>query len=77
MPAPALGHAIASLRARIARIEGEGGPTRGVLSFGIPQLDRRLLSGGCRTSEFVMTGGLWRLTGSQVGVPPPTHTDAC
>lgn len=27
---------------------------------------RRLLSGGCNLSEFVMTGGLWRLTGQQV-----------
>lgn len=38
--------AIASLRARIARLEGGGVPRREVLPFGIPVLDRRLPGGG-------------------------------
>lgn len=37
---------ISDLRERIARIEGEGAPARGVLPFGLPQLDRRLPQGG-------------------------------
>ncbi len=30
---------------------------------------RRLLEGGCELSEFVMTGGLWRLTGRPSTLP--------
>ncbi|KAK9805765.1 hypothetical protein WJX73_007272 [Symbiochloris irregularis] len=41
------------------------GDTAAAVAFVADEV-RRLLSGGCRTSEFIMTGGLWRLTGSQV-----------
>ncbi|WP_136653093.1 ImuA family protein [Paracoccus aeridis] len=46
MPAEVNSPTIAALRARIARIQGEGGPAGGVLPFGIPPLDRRLPGGG-------------------------------
>lgn len=38
--------AVAALRERIARIEGETRPTHAVLPFGIPALDERLHQGG-------------------------------
>ena len=46
MPARSFNPAIAALREQIARMEGDGGPERGVLPFGIPDLDRRLPGGG-------------------------------
>lgn len=42
----AISPAIAALRARIARLEGEGARTRDVLPFDVPALDRRLPGGG-------------------------------
>ena len=46
MPARSFNPALAALREQIAAMEGEGGPTRGVLPFGVPDLDRRLPGGG-------------------------------
>ena len=46
MLARSLNPAIAVLREQIARMEGEGGLARGVLPFGVPELDRRLPNGG-------------------------------
>lgn len=46
MPARPVRPALAALHARIALIEGDGGPARGSLPFGVPDLDRRLPSGG-------------------------------
>ena len=46
MPARPVRPALAALHARIALIEGDGGPARGTLPFGVPDLDRRLPSGG-------------------------------
>ena len=37
---------IAALRQQIAAMEGEGGPKRGVLPFGVDELDRGLPGGG-------------------------------
>ena len=46
MPARPFNPAIAALRQQIAAMEGEGGPERGVLPFGVDELDRRLHGGG-------------------------------
>ncbi|VDS10565.1 hypothetical protein PARHAE_03781 [Paracoccus haematequi] len=46
MPARSFNPALAALRDQIARMEGDGGPTRGALPFGVPALDRRLPQGG-------------------------------
>ena len=46
MPAQSFNPAIAALQAQIARMEGDSGPERGVLPFGVPDLDRRLPGGG-------------------------------
>ncbi|MGN7871758.1 ImuA family protein [Paracoccus sp. 22332] len=46
MPARSFNPALAALRDQIARMDGNGGPTRGVLPFGLPVLDRRLAQGG-------------------------------
>ncbi len=46
MPARPFNPAIAALRAQIAAMEGDGGRDRGVLPFGVPDLDRRLQGGG-------------------------------
>ncbi|WP_234853267.1 ImuA family protein [Paracoccus everestensis] len=42
---PSFNPAIAALCDQIARMEGESGPTREVLPFGVPALDRRLPGG--------------------------------
>jgi protein ImuA len=46
MSARSFNPAIAALREQIAAMEGDGGPERGVLPFGLPELDRRLPGGG-------------------------------
>ena len=46
MPARSFNPAIAALREQIARMEGDGGPSRGALPFGVDELDRRLPGGG-------------------------------
>lgn len=46
MPARSFNPAIAALREQIAQMEGDGGPSRGVLPFGVDELDRRLPGGG-------------------------------
>ncbi|MCJ1901471.1 ImuA family protein [Paracoccus versutus] len=46
MPGSANSPAIAELRARIARLEGDGARGRDVLPFGVPALDRKLPGGG-------------------------------
>ncbi len=46
MPARSFNPALAALRDQIARMEGEGRPTRGMLPFGLPALDQRLPQGG-------------------------------
>ena len=46
MPGPADSPAIAELRARIARLEGDGASARDMLPFGVAPLDRRLPGGG-------------------------------
>lgn len=46
MPARSFNPAITALRDQIARMDGDGGPTRSVLPFGLPALDRRLPQGG-------------------------------
>lgn len=42
MPARTVTPGLAALRAQIAAMEGDGGPARGVLPIGLPELDRRL-----------------------------------
>lgn len=46
MSARSFNPAIAALREQIARMEGDGRPSCGVLPFGLPDLDRRLPGGG-------------------------------
>ncbi|BAK86126.1 hypothetical protein GLX_29720 (plasmid) [Komagataeibacter medellinensis NBRC 3288] len=46
MPAPEPRPALEALRAQVSRLEGQGRRRRGVLPFGVPEIDGRLPDGG-------------------------------
>ena len=72
MPARPVRPAFAALHARIALIEGDGGPARGSLPFGVPDLDRRLRESG----HDLLRTRLRRADGSQDGAPRVDEVDA-